>query len=76
MLKLGRRPVPDSIREAGRTRELLGEIKQGTMQDCIYNALIAGDDIRAFVNEPQTIEKTIEQIKLLNLPVTVKDYQI
>lgn len=76
MLKLGRRPIPDLIKEAGRTRELLGEIKQGTMQDCIYNALIAGDDIREFVNEPQTIEKTIEQVNLLHLPVAVKDYQL
>ena len=41
MIRLERKPIPESIKASGRTRELLGDLKNNTMPNCIYNDIIA-----------------------------------
>lgn len=43
MKRLGKIPIPTSIKREGRVSELLGDTKEGMMSDCVYNAIIAGD---------------------------------
>lgn len=76
MIRLQRRPIPDSIKTEGRIKEILGDTKNNTMADCVYNDIIANGAIES---NRLSIEQTKEIIDNLGLTVKsdfLKDYQI
>jgi SNF2 family DNA or RNA helicase len=75
MLRVNKTPVPREIRESYRTKELLGEVKDNLMKDCVYNDIVCGS---AEWPTPMSIEKCEELVKrnFPDLPVDLKDYQI
>ena len=74
MKRLPHTRVPQSIKEQGRTSELMGEIKNGGMVDCVYNGIICGDyegwqpaktDVtRLLLFYPQIVEGVEDKLKL------------
>ena len=67
--RLGRRKIPEQLKF--RHKEILGEIKDGTMPDCIYNSLIAGeiDQAPPLANTKELIAEAIPNFE-------PKDYQV
>ena len=67
--RLNRRKIPNQLRL--RQKEILGEIKNDTMPDCTYNAMIAGeiDDVPPLSNTRAMIEEAIPGFE-------PKDYQV
>lgn len=67
MIRLNRVAIPDRIKEQSKTVELLGDLRNSTMVDCVYNSIIAGDYDTYVI--PKTDCKTL-------VPSFLKDYQI
>lgn len=67
--RLTRRKIPLQLKH--RQKEILGDIKTGTMPDCVYNAVIAGEieDVPPLANTRELIEEAIPDF-------TPKEYQI
>ena len=63
MKRLTRRPIPLALKD--RQREILGEIRNNTMPDCLYNSIIAGE----VDSKPNTVK--VDGL----LPDFLKDYQ-
>lgn len=62
--RVGWRSIPSQLKH--RQKEIMGEIKNGQMKDCVYNALIAGEISK---------DPVIANVKEL-VPDFVKPYQI
>lgn len=76
MIRLQRIPIPEELKKEGRTKELLGDLKNGTMPDCIYNDIIANGEYE--INK-YSIEQATQLIDHCGLTVKsdyLKDYQI
>lgn len=76
MIRLERKPIPESIKVSGRTRELLGDLKNNTMSNCIYNDIIANGayDINKYSIEQ--VEQIIDSSGLTIKSDFLKDYQL
>lgn len=66
---LNRRIIPNNL--LPRKKEILGEIKGGTMPDCTYNAIIAGE-----VQDVPPLTNTKALIKAAMPNFEPKDYQV
>lgn len=47
MIRLNRINIPESVRREGRIKELLGDIKNNTIPDCVYNDIIINGKIES-----------------------------
>ena len=76
MIRLERKPIPESIKTSGRTRELLGDLKNNTMPNCIYNDIIANGayDINKYSIEQ--VEQIIDSSGLTIKSGFLKSYQL
>lgn len=75
MIRLNRIKIPIELKENGKNREILGDTKNDTMAECIYN-LILRDGPEEYKFYPVSIDNFNKMIKSLDLPVSLKDYQI
>ena len=76
MVRLKRIPIPNVIKEQGRTREILGDTKNNTMVNCVYNDIIANgpwEDVRLTT---QQVKDIIDKLQLTIKSDFLKDYQI
>lgn len=65
MKRLNRIPIPEQLKS--RKKEILGDIKNGTMVDCVYNKLLYNSITYSKLNTEELKKK---------LPSITKDYQI
>ena len=75
MIRLLRRDIPIQLKEQGRVKELMGDLRNNQMYDCIYNRIIEGRYDPRPTNKFDADQLTLS-IENMNLGVTLKDYQI
>ena len=64
MIRLKRIPIPNIIKEQGRVREILGDTKNNTMVNCVYNDIIANgpwEDVRLTTQQVKDIIDKLQE---------------
>lgn len=76
MIRLQRIPIPEELKKEGRTKELLGDLKNNTMPDCIYNDIIANGEYEINKYSTEQASELIDNCALTVKSDYLKDYQI
>lgn len=76
MIRLQRIPIPEELKRSGRTKELLGDLKNNTMPNCIYNDIIANGVYESYKYPIEQAAMLIDDCLLTIKSDYLKDYQI
>lgn len=75
MIRLSRIIIPDRIRKEGRTKELLGDIKNNTIPDCMYNDIIINGKVDSGELTIEDTKKILKDLFPMLADNYFKDYQ-
>ena len=76
MIRLERITIPNSIKEQGRIRELLGDMKNNTIPNCIYNDIIINGEYESINLPIEIVKQLINDLGLTIKSDFLKDYQL